>query len=162
MKCGDKSKIDDVFELTFNHLKFVALHYLFNKRDFEDALSEAYCRALQYRHSFNIFKDGYNWLCRIVQNAAYDLNKKNGHYISESDIVVDDFSYTDEIDRMLTEDALYRYIKTLPKDDRQIIYYRFYMGLPYSEIAERLNRAKTFVYNRVKILSEKILKNFEM
>lgn len=26
IKCGDKSKIDDIFDLTFNHLKFVALN----------------------------------------------------------------------------------------------------------------------------------------
>ena len=162
IKCGDKSKIDDVFELTFNHLKFVALHYLFNKRDFEDALSETYYRALKYIRSFNIFKDGYNWLCRIVQNVAYDFNNKNGRVVLESDLTIDDFSFTEEIDRMLNKDALYRYIKTLPQTDRQIIYYRFYMGFPYSAIAEKLNRAKSFVYNRVKILAEKVLKNFEM
>lgn len=161
IKCGDKSKIDDVYLITFNHLKFVALHYLYNKRDFEDALSETYYRALKYIKNFNIFKDGYNWLCRIVQNVAYDMNNVNGHYVLESNLLVDDFNFSNEIDRMLDKDALYRYIKTFPKIDRQIIYYRFYVNLSYSEIAQKLNRAKSYVYNRVKILSEKILKNFE-
>ena len=80
IKCGDKSKIDDIFDLTFNHLKFVALHYLFNKREFKDALCEAYYRTLKYINSFNILKDGYNWLCRIVQNVANDMNKQSNKY----------------------------------------------------------------------------------
>lgn len=162
IKNGDKSKLDDIFDLTFNHLKFVALHYLFVKRDFEDALSEAYLRMLKYIQSFNIFKDGYNWLCKIVQNVAYDMNKENCQYVSEADVLIDDFSYTDEIDKMLEKDALYCYVKNFSKIDRQIIYYRFYMNLTFAEIANKLSRTKSFIYNRIKILSEKILKNFEI
>ncbi len=162
IKCGDKAKVDDVYELTFNHLKFIALHYLFKKSDFEDALCEAYYRMLKYIHSFNILKDGYNWLCRIVQNVANDMNKQNDNYVFQSEVNVDDFSFDEEVDNMLIKDELYQHIKTLPKLDRQLIFYRFYMGWPFDEIAQKFNRAKSFVYNRIKIICAKIQKNIEL
>ena len=160
IKCGDKSKIDDIFDLTFNHLKFVALHYLFNKREFKDALCEAYYRTRKYINSFNILKDGYNWLCRIVQNVANDMNKQSNKYVFQPEIYIDDFSYDKEVDIMLIKDELYRHIKTLPKLDRQLIYYRFYMDMTYKDIAQKLNRTKSFVYSRIRKIRKKILKNF--
>ena len=30
--------------------------------------------------SFDKDKDGYNWMCKIVQNCAYDINKKMPDY----------------------------------------------------------------------------------
>ncbi len=162
IKSGDTSKADDVYDLTFNHLKIIALHYLFIKTDFEDALCEAYCRMLKYIHNFNILKDGYNWLCRIVQNVANDMNKKNGKYVLLPEVYVDDFSFDDEVDKMLIKDELYRHIKTLPKLDRQFIFYRFYMGWTFDEIAQKFNRGKSFIHNRLKIICEKIQNNYEL
>lgn len=162
IKCGDKAKAADVYDLTFNHLKYIALHYLFKKSDFEDALCEAYCRMLKYIHSFNILKDGYNWLCRIVQNVANDMNKQNDKYVFQSEVNVDDFSFDEEVDNMLIKDELYRHIKTLPELDRQLLFYRFNMGWTFDEIAQKFNRTKSYVYNRINTIRKKILKNFEL
>ncbi len=161
IKDGDKSKMSELFDLTRNHLRHVALHYLVNKKDCDDAVSETYFRVVKYIATFDARKDGYNWICRIVQNVAMDMNKEHVNYVSHEDSLIDDFSYPDEIDGMLTRDALYQYVKTLSQVDRQIIYYRYYLDLPYDAIAKKLNRAKSFVHSRSKILSEKIMENFE-
>lgn len=161
IKDGDKSKMSDLYDLTHNHLKHVALHHLENKTDFEDVLEEAYYRVLKYIASFNSLKDGYNWICRIVQNVTADINKKNKNYVVCENLPIDDFQYPEDIDAILTMDALYQYVKTLPQIDRQIFYYRYYLDLPFDEIAKKLDRAKSFVHSRNKILSEKIMENLE-
>ena len=95
-----------------------------------------------------------------MQNVANDMNKQSNKYVFQPEIYIDDFSYDKEVDIMLIKDELYRHIKTLPKLDRQLIYYRFYMDMTYKDIAQKLNRTKSFVYSRIRMICEKILKNF--
>ncbi len=161
IKNGDQSKLTDLHNLTYNHLKYVALHYIFNKNNFEDVLNEAYYRTLKYIKSFSIFKDGYNWLCRIIQNVAMDMNRENSQYVLCEDVLIDDFNFEEEIDRRLKKDALYRYVKTLPQIDRKIIYYKYYLDWTYDRISKKINRSKSFVYSRIKIIEKNFPKNFE-
>lgn len=159
VKNGDTHQMESVYNLTYNHLKFVALHYVYHKRDYEDALSETYFRALKYIQSFNIFKDGYGWLCRIVKNVAFDINREYKHYVLYDDYT-DDFTFSDEIDALLQKDEMYQYVKTLPKLERQLVYYRFYLDLTYDKIAKKINRSKAYVYDHLEKLTEKIIKKF--
>jgi len=161
IKDGEKSKINDLVDNTHNHLKYVALYYLFSKKDVDDVVSETYYRVVKYIANFNESKDGYNWLCRIVQNVATDINKENCHYVSQDKFPIDDLYYFDETDDILARDALYQYVKTLPKIDRQIFYYRYYLDLPFDAIAKKLNRAKSFVHSRDRILYKKITEKFQ-
>ena len=75
IKKGDEESKNVLFEKTYNHLKTIAYPYVRNKDDVEDVLVEAYLRMYQYVSSFDPKKDGYNWMCKIVQNVARDWDK---------------------------------------------------------------------------------------
>lgn len=75
IKSGDKEKINDLFKLTFDHIKIIAITNLFNKNDYEDVVEESFLRIIKYIGSFNHLKDGYNWICKIVENVAKDFNR---------------------------------------------------------------------------------------
>ncbi len=66
IKCGDKTKLKILFSTTYNHLKVIAYKYAINKNDIEDILIESYIKIFKYINSFDMSKDGYNWLCKIV------------------------------------------------------------------------------------------------
>ena len=156
IKNDDKSSMTELINITYNHLQYIALHYLFDKRYFADVLNEEYYRAFTYINGFNVFKNGYNWLCKIVKNVAIDFNKENSRYVLYENIELDVFNFDDEVDKMLQKDTFYQTVKTFSKLDRLIVYYRLILDLSYNQIAKQLGRAKSFVHNRMKIIIKSI------
>lgn len=157
IKSGEEYLVRELIQLTYNRLKYVALHYLYEKRYYEDVLDEAYYRAYSHVNKFNVFKDGFNWLCRIVQRVAYNFNNENSRYVLCEEIELDVFNFDEEIDKMLQKDAFYQAVKKLSKLDRQIVYYRLVLDLSYSQIAKKVCRAKSFVHNRMRIILDSAL-----
>ncbi len=76
IKTGQKDAFEELYNCTYNHLKVVALNYLADSSDLDDVLNDSYLKAYKYCSSVDMSKDGYNWLCKIVQNTAYDYNKQ--------------------------------------------------------------------------------------
>ena len=85
LKSGNNAMMQELYQVTANHLKVIAYQYIFNKNDWEDVLMETYIRVQKYIQTFNDEKDGYNWLCRIVENIAHDMNRKNHREIPSED-----------------------------------------------------------------------------
>ena len=85
IKKGDEESKNVLFEKTYNHLKSIAYPYVRNKADVEDVLIEAYLRIYQYVATFDSNKDGYNWMCKIVQNVARDWDKNFFQSVSLED-----------------------------------------------------------------------------
>lgn len=158
IKYGDTSKMSELYDLTFNYLKYVALAYVNNKQDCEDALNESYYRVLKYIKSFKTFNNGYNWLCSIVKNEARRINYEN-YKISLNDIEEEDgFYYCDEIEDMLAKDEFYQFVKTLSKRDRQFVYYRFILDMSYGQIAKKLKCSRVYSYKRINVILDKLRK----
>ncbi len=160
IKAGDITKMEELYNLTYNHLKPVVMHYLFSSANCEDAISETYYRVIKYVKNFDETKDGYNWICRIAQNAANNTNREESTYVAFEEIQ-EEVNVPDEIDRMLLKNTFIQYLKKLPVTDRAIIYYRYYKDMTYQEIADKLNRAKSFVHNRLQILSRLIYQKYK-
>ena len=81
IKAGKEDSKEKLFELTYNHLKIIARCYVHNKNDIEDVLQIAYLKVFRYINAIDVSKDGYNWLCKIVQNEAYRFGKNNPTYL---------------------------------------------------------------------------------
>lgn len=139
IKKGSKQKEKELFDYTYNHLKVIAPTYARNKNDYEDILVDAYLKAFKYAQSFNEKKNGYNWLCKIVQNVAYDYNLKYVNENSLSDISESYYDCFNFEEKFLDESALLSEIKKLSSSDRQLLYFKFWENLSYCEIAKRLN-----------------------
>lgn len=158
IKCGDKSKEKELFNVTYNYLKVIALRYAVDKNDWQDILLETYSRALKYIDNFDLTKDGYNWLCKITQNVAYDFNKqvepnepleelKNEEVYFIEDSIVNRSFVTDELSK-------------LPIYEQKLIYLKFWGNLSYSEIAKEVNGKKSTVHKQINTILKKLNKKF--
>lgn len=148
LQSGDRSQERKLFNLTYNYLKIIALKYAFDKNDYEDILMEAYTKIFRYIDKADTNKDGYNWLCKIVQNVAYDFNKG---VLPTVPLEVASFSSIcgDMKDNLEQTDAVLREIFKLPEDKQRLIYLKFYEDLSYSEIAKEVGSKKSTVHKQV-------------
>lgn len=152
---GNISLQETLFYKTHNHLKVIAFKYTYNKNDIEDVLIDAYARIFQYIHTFNKWKDGYNWMCKIVQNVAYDFNKDSGI----SQYGEDDSGIFGKYFNMFENKwALMQELARLEKSDQELIFLKFWEDLTYREIARKLKTSKSTVHRRILEILE-ILRN---
>ena len=153
IKKGDEQSKNVLFEKTYNHLKIIAYPYVYNKDDIEDVLVDAYLRIFQYIDSFDETKDGYNWICKIVQNVARDWGKDiQGVPLEE---VTERAQIIDLEEIVATADEVQYLLKDYSERDKQIIYLRFWEDKTIETISLTLNMGKSNVHKRIsKILKE--------
>ena len=154
IKKGEGESKNVLFEKTYNHLKRIAYPYVRNKADVEDVLVEAYLRIYQYVSSFNPKKDGYNWMCKIVQNVARDWDKDFFQSVSLEDI--ERSAQIIETEELIAEkDEVERLLQPYSERDRKMMYLRFWENRTIEEIAEALGMGKSNIHKQIsKILKE--------
>lgn len=154
IKKGEEESKNVLFEKTYNHLKRIAYPYVRNKADVEDVLVEAYLRIFQYASTFDPEKDGYNWMCKIVQNAARDWDKDFPQNVSLE--AVEQNSQVIELeDLVILKDEVDRLLQPYCERDRKMMYFRFWEDRKIQEIAELLGMRKSNVHKQIsKILKE--------
>lgn len=154
---GDERCKERLFEMTYNHLKGVARLYLYDKTEDGDVVVEAFLKAFAYIHTFDKEKDGYNWLCKIVQNVAYDFNAKRKNYVSIEPYkqALQSQSFEDEIHK---KDEVERVLSQLEETDRNIVYMVFFEGKTYQEIGETIGLKKSAIGKRLDKALKQILK----
>ena len=153
---GDIKSQGVLMDLTWNHLMVIAKTYAVNKDDAEDILVMAYQKAFRYIHSFQENSDGYNWLCKVTQNVAYEFNKK-----ASQDLPLES-AYTrsvpaDFAEQIALRDDIERCMQDYPESDKEIIRMHYFEDYSYQEIADMYNLTKSCVHKRAK----KIMKEIE-
>ena len=153
---GKTSRSADLIKETHNYLKPVALLYAEDKNDHEDILQEAYLRAFRYINTVDLEKDGFNWLCKIVQNVAFD-------YAKRPKTVDGDFSFFlgDLDEEWVEKDALLVEISKLSKSDQQLVYLYYWQDKTIRDIASQVGMKKSTVHKRLKELEETLKKNLK-
>ncbi len=160
LKDGLVSMQKDLIDLTYPRLKIIALTYAKDKNDWEDILSEAYYKAFRYIGSYDCSQNGYNWLCKIVQNVAYNFNEKANFCVSlDSAVEVDALTATEAV--LIDKNALLLEMQRLSKEDRRLLYVKFWENRTYREIAKMLNSNKTTVHKRVMQIIQILKKNLQ-
>lgn len=152
---GEIDKQQLLYDKTVNFLKIIALKYAADKNDYEDILIEAYLRIFRYIESFDSSKDGYNWLCRIVQNVAKDFNGKVILSLPLEEVTFTDILGAD-LDSVIERDDLIAKVCKLTKSEQNLIYLRFYEDLTYTEIARLLHSKKSTVHKQINIILKKL------
>ena len=154
IKQGDEEGKNVLFEKTYNHLKSIAYPYVRNKADVEDVLIEAYLRIFQYVATFDPNKDGYNWMCKIVQNVARDWDKNFFQSVSLED-VEQNVPIIEMEEMIVMRDEVQRLLQPYSERDRKMMYLRFWENRTIEEIARSLEMKKSNVHKRIsKILKE--------
>ena len=148
LQSGRTDRWQDLYNFTFNHLKVIALCYAENKDDWEDILNEAYLRIFKYIQTADLKKDGYNWLCKIVQNVAFDFSQK-----VQSSNYDANFSFLEIEKDIIEKDALLMEISKLSKEDRRLLCLRYWENKTYREIARVLKMSKSVAHKRITILT---------
>lgn len=160
IKSGKTAYIQKLHEITFNHLTVVAYNYIANPSDIEDVLNETYFHVIRYINSFDESKDGYNWLCKIVQNIAYTYNKKHKVLNPVNRIRTNEFSYEME-ETLVSNNVLLNILKRFDREAQQLIYLKFWEDLSYRELAVTLDMKKSTVYKKMKSILKIIKKEIE-
>jgi RNA polymerase sigma-70 factor (ECF subfamily) len=109
--------------------------------DAEDAVQEAYLRALKFFGGFH-GADGRTWLLAIVRNVCYSsLQKKRSHGVA---IAFDDETHATGADALNPQTLLVREedrrsmrkaVEELPPELREVVVLRELEGLSYKEVA---------------------------
>ena len=154
---GEEESKNVLFEKTYNHLKRIAYPYVRNKNNVEDVLEDAYLKMFQYVYSFDPKQDGYNWMCKIVQNTAWDWNKQYSQEIPLEDI--EPSSQVIEIEDMIADkDEVGRWLQPYSERDRKMMHLRFFEDKTIESIAEALGMGKSNVHKRISKITKEILK----
>ena len=158
IKGGDRASFQQLHDATYNHLTVVALNYLYSADDICDVLNEAYFRVFRYIDAYDGKGDGYNWICRIVQNVAYGHNKK--HDVDADINRVEAHRLFYEVDDNIIDNAsLFQAIKALNGEMQELIYLKFWEDLTFAEIASRKGMKKSTAHKKTSA-ALKIIENY--
>jgi RNA polymerase sigma factor (sigma-70 family) len=123
-----------------NYTMFVkrASYRLNSKEDAEDAVQEAYCRALKYATAFEMGMHFNHWFSRILSNVMKDMiaekyNRGSHEELDEEKIEgEDDSSYTNKL-----LDIIYEQIDKVENEEyKQVLQFYFEFGFSLQEINE--------------------------
>lgn len=152
IKKGKRDAFKELFDLTYVPLCSVAKTYLKDKSLIEDVVSEAFIRVYKYINSYDEAKDGYNWLCAIVQNKAMDLNAKPCAIAAadaESDLI-------EEAENRLDAEIV---LSRLNADEREIIERIYFLNEKYSELAKEKGCSESTLRRKVGKILKKLQKS---
>lgn len=153
-KNGDIKAYSELYELTFYRLYGVAFSYLKSKADCEDVVEESLLIVWQKIDLFDENKDGYNWLCKIVENKSKDklrsinARKKVGEYIETQD----------EFEIAETKCDLLRLLDFLDEYEYKLIFERYFLDKTLKEIGFEFGLTIKQVHQRINKIIKKLQK----
>ncbi|MBS1904746.1 MAG: sigma-70 family RNA polymerase sigma factor [Bacteroidetes bacterium] len=115
-----------------------------NHDEADEIAQETFVKAYEALGSFRGESQFYTWIYRIMMNAViYRQRKRKAHTMVEiddvaSELVSDDASPHDGIERQEITSLIEAAIATLPPKQREVFLMRFYDEMPYEDIASIL------------------------
>lgn len=155
---GHADCLDGIYELAGGQMYTVAASVA--GRDYaEDVLHDSFIKIARFARSYGRGNEPYGWVMKIVRNTALDfLRSRNIHPTVSTDEIFSlssrDYSPEKKENAIMLETA----ISKLDTDEKQIIYYIYYLDMTVREIADKLNLSKSAV-QRTKDRAEKKLKS---
>jgi RNA polymerase sigma-70 factor (ECF subfamily) len=113
--------------------------------DAEDVAQEAFIRAFKALRRFDVTRPFRPWLLSITANLARNRRRSLGRYWAAVRRLAEDSGRSNVVTAPepvgdgWQARALWDAVRQLPVADQEIIYLRFYLGLPESEAAATLN-----------------------
>ena len=160
---ADKNRcFEQLYKMTANHLRNVAVFYLDDKSLADDVVSESFVRVIVYIDSANEDRDGYNWLCKIVENEARRMNQKYrresvGLPINHSD-EASESNFRAYLEQMEDKNRIESAISKCSEDMQDLYTLRYRCNKTYQEIGELKRISAPAVVKRVQKLNEFIRK----
>ncbi len=152
-KNGNNYALKELFDLLYKKLKIVAYQYLKNKNDADDVVSLTFIQINASISQFDITKDGYNWICKIAERKALDLNRKFFETELASENLIEEKNIFDEIDN---KQDIYEMIKKLDKEEQELIYLYFFSGYTYKEIGDKKGFSPQMAHKKIKRIIQQL------
>ena len=156
LRKGNASALDEIY-VTIGRRMYALARGIVGAADADDVVSESFMKIVRGIRSFREDTNGYAWVMRIVRNTAFDfLRKRKGHAEENLDAF---FHLTDERyspERRMEALALEEAIEKLSKEERKMIYYRYYLDLTVREIAAETGMSKSAVARAAQNAEEKL------
>ena len=155
---GNPEALDGIFALVGKRMFVLARGIVHSEADAEDVLSDSFMKIARGARSFKEGTNGYAFVMRIVRNTAFDLLRKRNIRAEEN---LDAFFHlTDERYSPERRDdalALEAAMEHLTKEEKQFIYYRYYLDFTIREIAQELKLSKSAVDRKISAAEQKLL-----
>ncbi len=148
--------LDGIYELAGGRMYAVALSVA-GKNDAEDVLHDSFIKIARFAKKYRLYTNPYAWLLKIVRNTALDyIRKKNARAEVSTELMFNlssaDYSPEKRENAVMLEEA----VKKLEPDERQAIYYAYYMDMTVRETAAVMKCGKSTVQRTLKRAEEKL------
>ena len=119
---------------------------LFDRNDAEDAVQEAFIDAFKAIGTFDTSRTFYQWFYVLLRNRCYKLTAKRRPSESIEDVqLLSTKSGTADDTRLELEKAL----RSLTREEREIVSLKYFTGLSYDELATYLEIPRGTVMSRL-------------
>lgn len=118
-------------------------------------MADTYIKVIKYVATFDENLDGYNWLCKIVQNVSYNYNQKEFKRDEDRDKCED----SDYVEKWENVDALMDveiFLNSLSDVEKRIFTLKYDMEYSFRAIARILGCSKSEVNRKHKLILKKL------
>ncbi len=135
---GDKEAYGLIVKRYMHSAYYIALGFVHNQQDALDISQDAFVKAFRKIKSYKTERPFFPWFYRLMKNLCIDHLKRKRRM---GEVPLKDTKVLDEEqeDREMKE-ALWRGIRELPFDQREVIILRYFRQMSYQEIAELICR----------------------
>ncbi len=172
---GDTKSYDKLMNRYKKNVYYIALRFLNNENDAEDATQECFVKAFSSLNKYEAKFAFSTWLYKIASNTCVDFIRKrkfemlslscnlNNNEEDNSELQINDtkfFTPDDDLERKERREIIHKIVSSLPQKYRILIELRFYEELSYEEIAASTNLPIGTVkaqLNRAKNILQEIL-----
>ncbi len=134
LACGEQAALSDIYDYMGRLIFSVAYTITGNYEDAEDALQDTMIDIAKYCSSYEFRGNSRAWILTIARHKAIDIVRRR-RIVVPIDTVVEAQIPT-VTDNGYSDTEVLQLLNCLPDDDKQIIVFRLYAGLSYSEIAK--------------------------
>ena len=143
---GDREAFRHLVERYQKRAVAHAMVILLNRDDAEDAVQDAFIDAFKAIGTFDTSRTFYHWFYVLLRNRCYKLTSRRRptETLDEASLLASQPGMSDET-RLAIEEAL----RSLTREEREIVSLKYFSGLSYDEIAAHLQIPHGTVMSRL-------------
>ncbi len=154
--------LTEMFDLTAQRLVRFAITITGNQPDAEDALQGAFSRIAFKPRLLAKADAPWPYLIRSVRNEALRIiQKRRGTGLETAERSSSEESIESQVVQEETADTVRRLLKTLPKNQYEVVILKHWEELTFAEIAEALGLSQNTVASRYRYAMEKLQRSLE-
>ena len=157
IKSGDKQKMDDLFNKTFNHFYGYALVKIWDKSQAEDAVMSMYENIIKYINSYDEDKDGMIWMYTILKRIIYNMNGEEKE-LQQYELPITDEHNLNVLNQMYETIDLADAVFELDDTEKMIVFMYYFERMTLNEIADAFGISTSAVHKRKQQIMKKLKK----